>query len=158
VEWARRKDVEVELLESFVAFPENDGWADFVAVFRKAGGRPFQRRGRIVGHTRAMNVYNVGAPVGADLEQTSWQTPDMLAMAQAADLTQTLVAERDAAAKALEAERGKAAGLERQLADSQQARDIAIFRARLLETDPLFQALSSVRSAFRRVLGRSPTG
>jgi SAM-dependent methyltransferase len=168
IEWARRRSVQVELLESFVAFPENDGWSDFVGVFRKADGQAFSRRGRIADQTRAMNVYDAGMPVGGPLEQESWQTPDMAAMAKAVDEIRTLIAERnavvaaaagerDTALVALEHERTRAASLEQDLQSSRLARDDAIARADRVEADPLWRLLAKARGGVMRLSGRPRT-
>ncbi len=73
VEWARRKDVEVELVESFVAAPEASGWCDFVAVFRKAGP-PLVRSGRMADLGEVMNVHDIDGP---EIDRESSPTYDM---------------------------------------------------------------------------------
>jgi SAM-dependent methyltransferase len=82
-EWARRCGVSVDLVESFVAKPEkNDGWADFVAVFRKSTDRPLIRKGRIADHTPAINVYDGACSTGFEVHRESEATFDMLELAQ----------------------------------------------------------------------------
>lgn len=55
VKWAKRNNCEMVLAESFVAEPMASGWADYVAVFHKAG-LPLIRRGAISDGARAINV------------------------------------------------------------------------------------------------------
>jgi SAM-dependent methyltransferase len=76
VQWAARRGIEVEVMESFVALPKAESWADFVAVFRKAGGPPLSRNGRIADHTRALNIYDRGMQPGAPLEAQTEIMPD----------------------------------------------------------------------------------
>jgi SAM-dependent methyltransferase len=76
--WAMRNGIAVELAESFVARPGDDGWADFVAVFRRPTDRPLSRRGRISERTTAANVGAGGAPGQAALEAECAETFDML--------------------------------------------------------------------------------
>jgi SAM-dependent methyltransferase len=77
VRWAERQHTEIELIESFVALPGKDGWADFVAVFRKAGGAGLTRVGRIAERTRAINIYDAGMQAGAPLQAETLNMPDM---------------------------------------------------------------------------------
>jgi SAM-dependent methyltransferase len=87
VQWAARRGIEVEVMESFVALPKAESWADFVAVFRKAGGPPLSRNGRIADHTRALNIYDRGMQPGAPLEAQTEIMPDRQ---NAIDLTAAL--------------------------------------------------------------------
>lgn len=59
VRWAARRGVQVELIESFIGQPKTERWADFVAVFRKAGGAPLGGRGRIADRVPAVNIHGV---------------------------------------------------------------------------------------------------
>ena len=83
VAWAARREVAVELVESFVAKPD-EGWADFVAVFRKPSERPLVRRGRIADLAEAMNIFDGAKAGGVEIEQESFATFDMLAYAEVA--------------------------------------------------------------------------
>jgi len=85
--WASRRGITVELLESFVAKPTEHGWADFVAVFRKASDRPYERRGRLADRTTAMNIYDVGRSDPMQLEAENPMTWDMM---KATELAQRL--------------------------------------------------------------------
>lgn len=76
--WAERRGVAVELVESFVARPGGDGWADFVAVFRRPSDRPLSRQGRISDRTTAMNIGAGGAGERPKLEAERAETFDML--------------------------------------------------------------------------------
>jgi SAM-dependent methyltransferase len=77
VQWAARRGLSVELMESFVAWPQTDIWVDFVAVFRKMGGTTPDRIGRIADRTKALNIYDTGMPLGSSLEAESRLMPDM---------------------------------------------------------------------------------
>lgn len=101
VAWAARRGIAVELVESFVAAPRNEGWADFVAVFRKASCRPLTRRGRIADRSRAMNIHDGSRGPGRKIESERPETFDMLAAADlAARLAQAETAARDAGGEA----------------------------------------------------------
>jgi SAM-dependent methyltransferase len=76
VRWAARRGVQVELLESLIGLPQAEQWADFVAVFRKAGGAPAARKGRIADYVRAINIHDVGQPEGAPLGAETQRMPD----------------------------------------------------------------------------------
>jgi hypothetical protein len=100
VRWAQRRGSAVELVESFIAQPNQDGWADFVAVFRKPGGRDLTRAGRIADHTQASNIYDLGMQGGAALQAETAIMPDMqIAAGLKAELAAG-EAERQAAAQA----------------------------------------------------------
>ena len=58
VAWARRQGRDVALIESFVADPVSECWADFVAVFRRSSPDPWVRRGRIADATQAVNIHD----------------------------------------------------------------------------------------------------
>ena len=77
VRWAERRGACVELLESFVARPKIDGWADFVAVFRKPGGGDLVRRGRIADRTEAINIHDQSTRFGGPLKAETTIMPDM---------------------------------------------------------------------------------
>jgi SAM-dependent methyltransferase len=77
VQWAARRGVQVELVESFIGLPQAEHWADFVAVFRKAGGPPLIRTGRIAKHASAINIHDQGMQPGAPLEAETGNMPDM---------------------------------------------------------------------------------
>ena len=70
VQWAERRGVQIQLIESFIGLPQAEGWADFVAVFRKAGGAPLVSKGRIADHAPAINIHRpdlaADAPLGAE--------------------------------------------------------------------------------------------
>lgn len=84
VQWAARRDMRVELVESFIGLPKADRWADFVAVFRKDGGPALVRKGRIADHTPALNIHGPGDA----LEAESIDMPDMtIAAGLRADLS-----------------------------------------------------------------------
>lgn len=72
VRWAGRRGIEIELIESFIGLPQAERWADFVAVFRKAGGPPLASKGRISDHVPAINVHRLelsaGEPLGGETE------------------------------------------------------------------------------------------
>jgi SAM-dependent methyltransferase len=121
VRLAERHGSPVALLESFVGLPQRELWADFVAVFRKAGGGIPERRGRIADRTRAINVYDLGMPVGGSLQAQTLVMPDLAAASNLrADLRAReadLVAERRSNAELLarvSAARSHAADLESQ--------------------------------------------
>ena len=77
MQWAKRRGAGVELIESFIAPPMNEKWADFVAVFRKLGGGELVRGGRIADRTRAINIHDRGRPPDAPLEAETPYMPDM---------------------------------------------------------------------------------
>ena len=62
VRWANRHGRAVELVESFVAAPQAQGWSDFVAVFRLGGGNPLVRRGRMADALESHNGYDIDSP------------------------------------------------------------------------------------------------
>ncbi|MDQ2756599.1 MAG: class I SAM-dependent methyltransferase [Actinomycetota bacterium] len=98
VEWARRQDVEVELVESFVAAPEESGWCDFVAVFRKAGP-PLVRSGRMAHLGEVMNVHDIDGP---ELDRESSPTYDMLRIDAVHDQLEAVAGQEQAARRELE--------------------------------------------------------
>ena len=53
--WARKNNFEIALAESFTAEPMASGWADYVAIFHKAG-LPLTRLGAISDDARALNA------------------------------------------------------------------------------------------------------
>lgn len=88
VAWARRRGMAAELVESFVADPISECWADFVAVFRRSAAEPWSRRGRIADSTRAVNIHDGSRGSPSAIERESWATYDMQRAArQAAALT-----------------------------------------------------------------------
>jgi SAM-dependent methyltransferase len=91
VAWGRRRGIVVELIESFVAKPAAQGWADFVAIFRKPGP-PLVRRGRLadLGETRnGFDIENEG------LLRAHADTFDMHAVAEARQRLLACERERD---------------------------------------------------------------
>lgn len=62
VSWAKRSGFDVELVESFVAEPDRDIWADYIAVFRKSGGAKLIRRGRMMDQCAASNGHDIASP------------------------------------------------------------------------------------------------
>ncbi|TSD84282.1 methyltransferase domain-containing protein [Mycobacterium sp. KBS0706] len=145
VAWAARRGIAVELVESFVAAPRNEGWADFVAVFRKASSRPLTRRGRIADHSRAMNIHDGARKAGPEIENQRPETFDMLAAADlAARLMQAERAARDAG--------GEAA---RQHADNAALQEkIAALTARIGARDAELADLSEARRRLETDLKR----
>lgn len=89
VAWAKRQGVEAELVESFVADPVNECWADFVAVFRRSSSHRWVRPQRIADRTQAANIHDGGQGDPPPIERESWATYDMR---QAALLTAKLAA------------------------------------------------------------------
>ena len=77
VQWAARRGFQVELLESFIGRPETERWADFVAVFRKAGGPPLIRKGRIADRVACINIHDLGMAADAPLQAENADMPDM---------------------------------------------------------------------------------
>ncbi|SOD75135.1 methyltransferase family protein [Jatrophihabitans sp. GAS493] len=82
VKWAAKHDVPVELVESFVAKPGAEGWADFVAVFRKQSDKPLPPTGRIADRTTATNIFSGSAEY---LEAEQRQTFEALEIADLRD-------------------------------------------------------------------------
>lgn len=82
VAWARRRGVEVELIESFVADPVSECWADFVAVFRRSSPEPWLRRGRIADGSRCVNIHGENDGKACPIERESWATYDMRTIAE----------------------------------------------------------------------------
>lgn len=89
VQWAARRGIQIELIESFIGLPQAERWADFVAVFRKAGGAPLTSKGRIADHAPAINIHRLDLPVDAPLEAEIESMPDTTI---AADLRAELAA------------------------------------------------------------------
>jgi SAM-dependent methyltransferase len=88
VKWAARRNIPLELIESFIGQPRAERWADFVAIFRKPGGAPLAAAGRIADHAPAINVYHRDHPPNAPLEAESASMPDArIAAALTAELT-----------------------------------------------------------------------
>jgi SAM-dependent methyltransferase len=98
--WAVARGVPVELVESFVAKPGGDGWADFVAVFRKPSTESLRRSGRIADRTTATNVFDGSA---THLEVERRETYDMLEIARLQDALAQAQASRTAEVSALHA-------------------------------------------------------
>lgn len=59
--WSIRSGQPVELVESFVASPDQDIWADYIAIFRKAGGGPLIRNGRMMDLCQATNAHDIAS-------------------------------------------------------------------------------------------------
>lgn len=112
VRWAARRGVQVELIESFIGQPKTERWADFVAVFRKAGGAPLGGRGRIADRVPAVNIH--GVPGGVGME--SRLMPDMV-------IADTLTAERDSVIKRNENLEGEVRALTAALANARAEAD-----------------------------------
>jgi hypothetical protein len=68
--------VQIELLESLIGLPQAERWADFVAVFRKAGGAPPTRKGRIADYVGAINTQGLGQSEGAPPGAETQSMPD----------------------------------------------------------------------------------
>jgi SAM-dependent methyltransferase len=102
VEWSRRRGIEIELVESFVARPAASGWADFVAVFRRPGP-PLVRLGRLADLGETQNGFDAES---TGLLRERADTFDMLALTQARQQLQDCRQERDE----LRARVGSAAG------------------------------------------------
>ncbi|WP_428489739.1 CmcI family methyltransferase [Rhodopila sp.] len=97
VRWAQRSGCPLELIESFIAQPKQDGWADFIAVFRKSGDSGLRRAGRIAEHTRASNVYDIELKCEGALQAETEHMPDMLiAEGLRADLAAVEAAQQEA--------------------------------------------------------------
>ena len=79
VEWATRNGMEVDLVESFIAEPQESGWADFIAIFRKAGP-PLLRKGSMSDLSKSMNVRDIEK---TGLQRESERTFDMIATEEA---------------------------------------------------------------------------
>ena len=99
VRWARRRGSPIELVESFIAQPKQDGWADFVAVFRKPGGGDLIRAGRIADRTAACNIHDPRVEVSAALQAETAIMPDMQIVAGLEAELAAGKAERQAAAQ-----------------------------------------------------------
>jgi SAM-dependent methyltransferase len=82
VAWARRRAVDVELIESFVADPVDECWADFVAVFRRSSPERWPRRGRIADVARCVNIHGENDGMACPIERESWATYDMRMIAE----------------------------------------------------------------------------
>jgi SAM-dependent methyltransferase len=89
VQWAARRGIQIELIESFIGLPQAERWADFVAVFRKAGGAPLASKGRIADHAPAINIHHFDLPADAPLGAETDSMPDTTI---AADLRADLAA------------------------------------------------------------------
>jgi SAM-dependent methyltransferase len=77
VQWAARRGFQMDLVESFIGRPKTERWADFVAVFRRAGGPPLVRKGRIADHVPCINIHDLGMTADAPLQAESADMPDM---------------------------------------------------------------------------------
>lgn len=79
--WARHQGHEIGLEESFVARSGAEGWNDCVMVFRKGGGGPPERRGRLAdAFPSSFNIRIAGRP---ELLNPSAATEDMLRLQRA---------------------------------------------------------------------------
>jgi SAM-dependent methyltransferase len=76
VQWAGRRGIEIELIESFIGLPHAERWADFVAVFRKAGGTPLASKGRISDRVPGINIHRLELPAGESLGAETESMPD----------------------------------------------------------------------------------
>ncbi|MFE0758442.1 methyltransferase domain-containing protein [Inquilinus sp. NPDC058860] len=145
VAWAARRGKAVELVESFVAAPRDEGWADFVAVFRKPSARPLARRGRIADRGHAMNIHDGARRTGPEIEKERAATFDMLA---AADLAARL-AQAEAATREAEG------GIAEQRAENSALREkIAALAARLGAREAELADLSEARRRLEKELGK----
>lgn len=95
--WASRRGVSVDLLESFVAKPRAEDWADYVAVFRKRSEQPFERKGRIADQTTAINIFDATKADPMQLDAENAETWDMLEAARVKAEARQLRIERDEA-------------------------------------------------------------
>jgi SAM-dependent methyltransferase len=136
VRWAARRGIQMELLESFVGQPRAERWADFVAVFRKAGGAPWVGKGRISDHVPAVNIHAPPGPLGME----SRLMPDMV-------IVDTLTAERDVARQRTATLSDEVAVLRAALADSDRRR-LAI------ENSGFWRVTAPLRSLTRAIRGR----
>jgi len=103
VEWATRNGMEVDLVESFIAEPQESGWADFIAIFRKAGP-PLLRKGSMSDLSKSMNVRDIEK---TGLQRESERTFDMIATEEARknlSASEAELAEVQAANSALQTE------------------------------------------------------
>lgn len=103
VEWATRNGIEVDLVESFTAEPQESGWADFIAIFRKAGP-PLLRKGSMADLSKSMNVHDIEEP---GLQRESERTFDMIATEETQEklsASEAELAEVQAANSALQTE------------------------------------------------------
>ena len=135
VQWAVRRGLQMELVESFIGLPKAEHWADFVAVFRKSGGAPLIRKGRIADHVSAINVHNLGMRPGGKLEAERKNMPDMtiamnLRFELAARETEVAVAAQSNAALSRDvlAAQAEAAALRRDLDQAEGRLDQAATR------------------------------
>jgi SAM-dependent methyltransferase len=78
IRWAARRGTRLELVESFIGLPKAERWADFVAVFRKSGGTPLTRKGRIADHAAGINVHDRDRPTADPLGAQSGSMPDTM--------------------------------------------------------------------------------
>ncbi len=76
VRWAGRRGIEIELIESFIGLPQAERWADFVGVFRRAGGTPLASKGRISDHVPAINVHRLKLSADEPLGGETASMPD----------------------------------------------------------------------------------
>lgn len=161
--WAGRRGVAVELLESFVAKPQDSSWADFVAVFRKGSDQPFLRRGRIADHSPSMNIYDCARPNPMQLEAESGPTWEMLETAEiraqlaqqeaqtaqaTAELANARAQSADTQSK-LAALEAKVQALESQAQHLAQARAAADSRLKEIESSRAWRMLSPLLGAPR---------
>ncbi|HEY4044365.1 MAG TPA: methyltransferase domain-containing protein [Rhodopila sp.] len=134
VQWAARRDIQIELIESFIGLPQAERWADFVAVFRKAGGGPLTARGRIADHVPAINIHHRDRPSEAPLGSETESMPDTTI---ARSLETELAAASHAAAK-MSADRAAA-----QQANTKLSADLAASGADLAAARQTVYALSA---------------
>lgn len=136
--WAARQNVDVRLIESFIAPRKKDDWNDFVAVFRKGkneGGLPGRFLHSEVG---GFNVWTIGS---SEPIKSVGPTEDM----------QLLQAERDNARKLhdnLKEEREKAA-LAAEAAESEAAARLATLQSTLRQREEEIAQTSRERDKLR---------
>ena len=119
---AERRGHAMELVESFIGLPQEEKWADFVAVFRKAGGPAPTAKGRIADHAAAVNIHRSGAPLAAESDDM----PDAIVagklrsdLAESRNAAAALVADLESAQQSAEAARLSNESLTATLAASQ---------------------------------------
>lgn len=157
VAWAKRKGVEVDLVESFIAKPHGSGWADFVAVFQKRG-HSLVRKGRMADSVPSMNVHDFESPellAVSDITYDMILAEDLRVALAASDRARLISAEQAAAMKE------RAAALETTktaLALSEHERNVAAERIAALEAHVASLAATHVALASEFERFRNSTG
>ena len=118
--WAASQDMEVRLIESFIAPRKKDNWNDFVAVFRK-GSDEGGLSGRFIhAEVEGFNVWTMGA---AEPLKSVGPTEDMQLLRTERESAKKLKDEREQAVKAADDARKDAAATQAALDDTQRQRD-----------------------------------